>query len=713
MLDSRCLIDKIKVYCPNFDEELVLKAYDLSKYSHKSQSRSSGEPYFSHPLAVAEILIDLKLDAISVIVALLHDVIEDTDVVLEDIEKQFGKKIASLVDGVTKLTKIEHMTSKQRAAENFKKLVIATSHDIRVLIVKLADRLHNMRTINFIKEKEKRVRIAEESLTIYASLAARIGMYKIQDELQDLSFDQINSKTRHYIIDKVSEFKKKRGDLVQRIIKSIINKLSKNISNFEVHGREKTPYSIWQKMKQINVGFDQLYDIIAFRIIVKDISSCYKALGIINTNYSMIPGSFRDFISTPKDNDYKSIHLSILGPESKKIEIQIRTYDMHRTNEMGIAAHWIYKENVTKDEERQQYVWLRELVNLFEHYPSASDALEGHRIQMHDDQVFCFTPGGDIFNLPMGATVLDFAYAIHSDIGNKCISARVNDIISPLRQKLNNGDQIEIITAKDSKPSPQWLQFVVTSKAKVSIKHFVKNERNLEYSKLGKTIIDKFFASEDLRVDDDLLKKNLDKLGKKSLDELYIAIAEKTISRNEVVKALYSNYEFNKNNSIKYDIKKKTKNSQYSVPIQGLVSGMSIHFPRCCFPIPGDQIVGIINVGTGITIHNLACINVGSMSLDSDKVIDVCWKNHNDIKDDLFTVQLVLTVKNVCGSISDVTGTISAQGINISDFRIIIREVDYFEVLIDLQIHNLNELEIAIALLRMSEKIMKVSRYHV
>ena len=711
MLSAHELVDKIRKYCPDFNHELVIKAYDLSKHAHRLQYRSSGDPYFLHPLSVAEILIDFEFDVTCVIVALLHDVIEDTDVSYSEIEKIFGEKIADLVNGVTKLTKIEHMTSKQRAAENFKKLVLATANDIRVLIVKLADRLHNMRTINFIKDEKKRIKISEESLNIYASLARRIGMYKVQDELQDLSFSQTNPKIRNYIINKLLELKQERSDLVQRIIATLTSKLLEGISGFKIYGREKTPYSIWQKMKKTHVGFDQLHDIIAFRVIVNNISECYKALGIINTNYNIIPGTFDDFISNPKDNDYQSIHLSILGPKNKRIEVQIRTQIMHNINEKGIASHWNYKENIKENKERQQYAWLRELVSLFEHSTNATDVFDEHGIHIYEDQVFCFTPEGDIFNLPMRSTALDFAYAIHSDIGNKCSGVKINGVLVSLRHKLSNGDQVEIMTDQNVNPSVNWLQFVITSKAKVAIKHFIKNKRNDEYSKLGKIIINKFFDAEGLSLNDGLLERNLKKFQKKNLDELYIAIAERVIPREDVVKALYSNYELDSTDLKKSTIKNSDTNKKHFIPIQGLVSGISVHFPKCCLPIPGDEIIGIINVGTGIAIHNILCANLRTTSLASDKVVNICWKNVNEIHNELFTAQILVTIKNICGGISSASSIISNQGINIADFKVINREINSFELLIDLKVLNLNQLEMIVALLRMSDKIIKVSRY--
>ena len=538
MLTAQELIRKIKSYHHNLDEALINKAYIFAKNAHGNQKRHSGELYFSHPVAVAEIACDLKLDEESIATALLHDVVEDTDVTLNDIAENFNDDIAKIVDGVTKLSKIENLHNSERVAENFRKLTMAMSQDIRVLLVKLADRLHNMRTIEFVPWKEKRFKQANESLEIYAPLAGRIGLNKIKDELQDLSFAVINPDARSGIIFKLNEIREKNKNIIEKIIEKLNQILIAEEVECEISGREKKPYSIWIKMKAKNIGFYNLHDIMAFRIIVKDITNCYKTLGIINSNFSMIPGSFDDYISTPKENGYQSLHLAILAFEGNKIEIQIRDQTMHDASELGVASHWNYKEKFIKNnhhakiknQEKDNYRWIRELINLFENSDSASEVLRHHQLNMHKDEVFCFTPNGDIFNLPYGATIVDFAYAIHSEIGNNCISAKVNGMIAPLRQSLENGDQVEIITAKNSKPSPNWLQFVITSKAKSAIKNFIRNQKFHEYSALGQAILQKYFALKNLEFNEKLLEKSLVNFNKKTLADLYFKVADGTIS---------------------------------------------------------------------------------------------------------------------------------------------------------------------------------------
>ncbi len=712
MISASELIAKIASYNTNVDHALVQKAYIFSKAAHGNQKRHSGDLYFSHPLAVAEILIDLKLDQDSIITALLHDVVEDTDITLEDIEKEFGEDVAKLVDGVTKLGKIEAIPSDERIAENFRKLTIAMSEDIRVLLVKLADRLHNMRTLFYVPSKEKKIKKARESLTIYAPLAARIGLNKIKDEIQELSFEILEPESRNYIVARLNELYEQKKDIITKVTQDLKNLLTTEKVEFELFGREKTPYSIWQKMKNENVGFHNLPDIMAFRIVVRDIAECYRVLGIINSTYNMIPGSFKDYISTPKDNGYQSLHLVALGPFNKKIEIQIRDKRMHEVAELGVAVHWRYKERSKRNfntAENEQYRWIRELISLFENASNPSEVLKDHKIQMHKDEVFCFTPSGDIFNLPLGASLVDFAYAVHSEVGNHCVSAKVNGIISPLRQKIENGDQIEIITSKAAKPSANWLQFIITSKAKSAIKNFIRSEKFNEYQALGRVILNKFFASKNLEISDKIIEKALPNLHRKNISEVYAHVAEGLISRNEVLRAAYPDF--------KDEIKKgkpsatvKKKINKHSLPIEGLVYGMAMHFGGCCNPIPGDSIVGVINTGTGVTIHNQACHNLRNLALNPQRILDVCWKSDEEIGDELYDCRIQVVVENKSGSLADVSSIIAKKKVNITNLRIVNRSADYFELMIDIKIRNVDHLEEILSALRVSRKIVEVSR---
>lgn len=712
MLSSSELIAKIRSYHPNLNEALIQKAYILSKTAHGNQKRHSGDPYFTHPLAVAEILVDLKLDQHSIITALLHDVVEDTEVTIEEIEKDFGEEVSRLVDGVTKLSKIESISSNERVAENFRKLALAMSEDIRVLLVKLADRLHNMRTLSYMPSKEKKLKKARESLDIYAPLAGRIGLNKIKDELQELSFAIIDLESRNYIVEKLSELREKKKDLVTKITADLTKLLAEEKIECEISGREKKPYSIWLKMKKKNVGFHNLYDIMAFRIVVKDVGECYRVLGIINSTYSMIPGTFKDYISTPKENGYKSLHLAILGPFNKKIEIQIRDKKMHEVANLGVAAHWFYKENKSSAiaKESEQFRWIHELTALFEQSEAASEVLSQHKLQMHKDKVFCFTRGGDIFNLPLGSTVIDFAYAVHSEVGNTCVSAKINSIIVPLRQKLENGDQVEINTSKNSKPSMNWLQFVVTSKAKYGIKNFLRNEKFTEYSALGRAILTKFFAAKNLEISEKILEKILVNFGRKSVADLYVKVAEGVISRQDVLKATYPDFKEEEKQTHSTIIREKKINQNHAMPIKGLVNGMAMRFGGCCNPIPGDPIIGVINTGTGVTIHSQTCHNLKNLAISSNAILDICWKNDEDLGEEMYASRLRVVIENKSGSLADVSSMIAKKKVNISNIKICNRSADYFELMIDVEVRSVDHLEEIISTLRVSRKIIEVQR---
>lgn len=711
MLSFLELANKIKAYNPNTDVALIQKAYILAKNSHGNQKRHSGDPYFAHPVAVAEIVISLKLDDQSIATALLHDVVEDTEVSLHEIQEQFGSEIASLVDGITKLGKIEVLPANERLAENFRKLTMAMSQDIRVLLIKLADRLHNMRTLHFVPSAEKKLKKAKESLEIYAPLAGRIGLNNIKDELQELAFAIIHPQEYQQITEKLQDIRQKNQDLIDKILSELQNLFTKEQVVCHISGREKKPYSIWQKMQQKNIGFYSLHDIMAFRILVENVAECYKALGIVNSNFNMIPGTFKDYISTPKENGYQSLHLVILGPFSKKIEIQIRSQKMHEIAEIGLAAHWHYKQHhknkfsaTNLQQESNQYRWIRELIQLFETSESASEVLKHNKLAMHKDEVFCFTPNGDIFNLPFGSTIIDFAYAVHSEVGNACISGKVNGNIAPLRQKLENGDQIEIITSKNAKPSPNWLQFVFTSKARSAIRHFIKNEKFSEYVALGKAILHKFFASKEQELLEKDLEKVLHHFGKKNLADLYFKVAEGSITRQEVFKILHPQL----TEPVKKEkITKPTKSNK--MPIEGLVEGMAIKYAGCCNPIFGDPIIGIINTGVGVTIHRQSCLHLKNLALTQQRVLDINWKTQtNDLQS--YTAQIYLVVDAKNGGLADITSIVAKKKVNITSIKTLNRQHETLEILLNLVVSNTKQLEEIMSALKMSSKVISITR---
>src|SRR5271155_5791479 len=495
MMRQPDLVDLVKSYDPDADEAVLNRAYVYSMKAHGSQLRESGDPYFSHPVEVAGLLAQMKLDTASIATGLLHDTVEDTVATLDDIEKHFGPDIGRLVDGVTKLSRIELQSDQTKQAENFRKLVLAMSEDIRVLLVKLADRLHNMQTLHFIDSDEKRRRIARETMDIYAPLAERIGMHRMKDQLEDLAFTELYPDARASIAARLGFLRDRGGDIVSRINSELTHKLNDDGLSATISGREKSAYSIWHKMQRKDVPFEQLADVMAFRVLVEDVGECYHALGTIHSAYHVVPGRFKDYISTPKPNNYRSLHTGVIGPERQRIEIQIRTREMHEVAELGVAAHWIYKQQAGRVDGRQ-YRWLRELLEILDHASNPEEFLEHTKLEMFQDQVFAFTPKGDLIVLPRGATAVDFAYAVHSQIGDTCVGAKINGRLLPLRTELANGDQVEIVTSRAQTPSPTWERFVVTGKARARIRRFIRTQQRAQYLDLGRAILQKAFRQE-------------------------------------------------------------------------------------------------------------------------------------------------------------------------------------------------------------------------
>src|SRR5215469_12006662 len=533
------LVERVKAYDPSADEDAINRAYVYSMKAHGSQKRASGDPYFSHTVEVAGILAKMKLDAASIITGLLHDTVEDTLATLEDIEKIFGPEIARLVDGVTKLSRIELQSDQTKQAENFRKLVLAMSEDIRVLLVKLADRLHNMQTLHFITSDEKRRRIARETMDIYAPLAERLGMQRMKDQLEDLAFAELHPDARASILARRDFLRNKGAGIVPRILAELHRKLEEGgLANAAVSGREKSAYSIWRKMQRKNVTFEQLADLMAFRVLVDDVGDCYHALGIIHSGYHVVPGRFKDYISTPKPNNYRSLHTGVIGPERQRIEVQIRTREMHDVAELGVAAHWRWKQQAPQLDGRQ-YRWLRELLDILDHAAGPEEFLEHTKLEMFQDQVFCFTPKGDLIALPRGATPVDFAYAVHSQVGDRTVGAKINNRLAPLRTQLQNGDQVEIITSKAQTPSPTWERFVVTGKARARIRRFIRTQQRAQYVELGRSILVKDFRHEGHEWSEKGLDGALRKLKFDTVDELLVAVGTGNLSGREVIHAVF------------------------------------------------------------------------------------------------------------------------------------------------------------------------------
>jgi guanosine-3',5'-bis(diphosphate) 3'-pyrophosphohydrolase len=704
------LVERVKAYDPLADEDAINRAYVFSMKAHGSQKRASGDPYFSHTVEVAGILAKMKLDAASIITGLLHDTVEDTLATTEDIEKLFGSDIGRLVDGVTKLSRLELQSDQTKQAENFRKLVLAMSEDIRVLLVKLADRLHNMRTLHFITDGDKRRRIARETMEIYAPLAERIGMNEMKDELEDLAFAELYPEARESLKTRLNFLREKGGDVVSRIIDELKSTLKKTGIDAEVSGREKTTYSVWRKMQKKNVGFEQLSDVMAFRVVVPDVEQCYHALGVIHSRYHVVPGRFKDYISTPKPNNYRALHTGVIGPERQRIEIQIRTPEMHEVAELGVAAHWVYKEGAPNTEGRQ-YRWLRELLDILEHASDPQEFLEHTKLEMYQDQVFCFTPKGDLIELPRGSTAVDFAYAVHSEIGDTCVGAKINGRLVPLRTELANGDQVEVVTSKAQTPSPTWERFVVSGKAKARIRRYVRTQQRQQYLDLGKAILQKAFRQEGHDFAEKALDVALKQFKCAATEDLYVAVGEGLHTGREVVHAIFPpKPDARSSKVVALTPRGKTKKpSENAVPIRGLIPGMAVHFAGCCHPLPGDRIVGIVMTGKGVTIHTIDCDTLDTYAETPDRWLDVSW-SEEDETDHVHVGRISVTLGNEPGSLGSLTTVIGKSGGNITNLKITNRSVDFFELLVDIEVQNLRHLTNIIAALRATPVINSVER---
>ena len=709
------LLEQVKAYDPGADEDALNRAYVFAMKAHGVQKRASGDPYFSHPLEVAGILTKYKLDSASIVTALLHDTIEDTPATLEDIEHHFGKEVARLVNGVTKLTRIELQSDHATQAENFRKLVLAMSEDIRVLLVKLADRLHNMRTLHHIEEPEKRRRIATETMDIYAPLAERIGMQEMKNELEDLAFAEINPDVRNSILARLDFLRKQGGDLVARIITQLGATLAESGIKAAVVGREKTPYSVWRKMWHQEVGFEQLSDIMGFRVIVDSVEECYRTLGVVHSAYAVVPDRFKDYISTPKPNGYRSLHTGVFGPERQRIEMQIRTREMHEVAEHGVAAHWIYKQGAGRMDGRQ-YRWIRELLDILETAAGPEEFLEHTKLEMFRDQVFCFTPRGDLINLPRGATAVDFAYAVHSEVGDNCVGAKINGRMMPLRTQLGNGDQVEIITSKAQTPSPTWERFVVTGKARSRIRRFIRSKERDQYVQLGRAILDRAFREEGYEFSNKALEGVLKVFKMGDADDLCADVGAGHHTGRDVVEAVFPGTRKKKRKDEKVvplararSRKAKKKGKGAAIPIKGLIPGMAMHFAMCCYPLPGDRIVGIVTTGKGVTIHTIDCETLENHAETPERWLDVAWEIDSESLD-VHVARVYLTVLNEPGSLGNLSTVIAKNEGNISNLKITERSREFFDMVIDIEVRDVKHLTNIIAALRATPVINSVER---
>ena len=706
MLRQYELVDLVKSYDPDADEDALNRAYVFAMKKHGAQLRASGDPYYSHPVEVAGILTKFKLDCSSIIAGLLHDTVEDTDTSIEEIKNLFGEQVAQIVDGVTKLAMIEQKSANKKQAENFRKLLLAMSEDIRVLLIKLADRLHNMRTLHFCAP-EKRARIAKETLDIYAPLAERIGMQEVKSELEEIAFAELHKEAHDSIVARLNFLREQGNNLVPKIIQRLQKDMEENGIKATITGREKTPYSIWRKMQQKNATFEQLCDIMAFRICVDDVTTCYQALGVVHSKYHMVPRRFKDYISTPKPNGYKSIHTGVIGPENTRIEIQIRTYEMHEVAEKGVAAHWAYKQG-----ERvvgRNFKWIRELLEILEQASNPEEFLENTKLEMYNDQVFCFTPKGDLIGLPINSTPVDFAYAVHSSVG-----AKINGEIRPLRTVLQNGDQVEVLTSKAQHPSTEWERFVVTGKAKAAIRRYVRAHKREQFIEMGQQTLERTFKGENLELSDKGLVNVLPNFEAESIDDIYAKVGEGLISGWDVLRAVYPGYKQSKLekvvNSLKPVFKKSLrKNKKEELKINGLIPGMAVHFSGCCHPLPGDRIVGIVTTGKGVAVHTIDCKQLEKYADEPERWLDISWGDEAS-QEGVHTGRLKVMLTNEPGSLGEFSNVVARYNGNISNLNIVNRTISYFELLVDIEVKDLKHLTDIIAALRASKVVSYVSR---
>jgi len=698
------LVERVLAYDPGADEDLLNKAYVFAMTAHGKQFRASGDPYFAHPLEVAAVLTDLKLDVATIVTALLHDTIEDTLVTYEEIRDKFGEEIANLVDGVTKLSQLELFSERTKQAENFRKFMLAITSDIRVLLVKLADRLHNMRTLGYIEKPEKRRRIAQETVDIYAPLAGRIGMQNMREELEDLAFAELDAEARNSIVTHFARLDMVSGDRVGRIADQIKRRLAEEGMEAWVYGRAKRPFSIWRKLQTKKLSFEQLSDIFGFRVIVGSLEDCYRALGIIHTNWQMVPERFKDFISTPKPNGYRSIHTTVIGPEKQRVEIQIRTQEMHDIAERGVAAHWRYREAVPDKglPDSATYGWLRDMVDLLEKGDTAEEAMEHSKLALYQDQVFCFTPKGSLISLPRGATPIDFAYAVHTDLGNSAVGAKVNGNHVPLHTPLKNGDQVEIISMRDSAPSPMWEQFVVTGRARAEIRRFLRHAQRDEHVKFGRKILEKVFSDEKRELTEKAVEGVAKKLRLAKADDVFADVGRGALRPHEVLEAVFP------------ELKNKQKikpvahpGDGHAISIKGLTEGISYRLGQCCHPIPGDRIVGLNSPGEGLVIHTIDCGALEQAS-DMDDWLDVSWGG--GASSGLSVARILVRINNNPGALAAVMTAIAGNGGNISNMKIANRNPLYFDFLIDVEVRDVPHLQNIQGALRVSDAVESVSR---
>ncbi len=714
------LIRKIHKNSPHLDTDQIVKAYEYSKSAHKGQKRWSGEPYITHPLSVADILVDLHMDQESIITALLHDVVEDTEVSLEQIKKEFGLKVASLVDGVTKISKMDFRNIHQKQSENIRKMIIAMGKDVRVILVKLADRLHNLRTLQYMSFS-KQVRIANETLDIYTPLASRLGMNEIKLEMEDLSFKYSSPETFNFLNRKMSQLNQDRERYSEKVIHLLARALKDNkIEGCEVKGRYKNIYSIHRKMFRDNISFEDIYDLVGFRICVKEIHECYEALGLVHALWRPVPGRFKDFIAMPKPNHYQSLHTTVIGPEGQKIEIQIRTYDMHLTAERGIAAHWIYKSQKKNQKVKQRtlgtFNWLKDLVSLHQSSSDSNEFLENIKLDLFEAAIYVFTPAGDIKEFPKNATPIDFAYSIHTDVGSKIIGAKVNGFQVPLKYKLQSGDTVEVITSKKQQPSKDWLKICVTSRARSKIKNYFKTEERKISAEIGKKIMEKNCQKFNL-LEQDIVSHTryndfLKNCGFNKIEDIYINLGIGKLSFEHLYKFLYKkDLKVEDKDTSKFSISSffssnKQKTSNVSPIIIEGSNNILVHFAKCCNPVLGDSIRAYISPKKGIVIHRSLCWKLSGVA--PERFVEVDWTKSSLSTEFLLDLQVVCDDKP--GTLSQLSEVFNSFSLNIIDVQVN-REANVKVFLaFKTKVKDLDQLQQLIDRLHKVDSVISVSR---
>lgn len=689
------LVARVESYHPNPDITKLRKAFEMAKVAHSKQARKSGEPYIVHPVEVTEIVTDLKLDVASLCAALMHDVVEDTDVTLEKLEEDFGEEVVSLVDGLTKLNKLRFNTREERQAENFRKMIIAMSNDLRVILVKLCDRVHNMRTMQHMPE-HKQVEISQETLDIYAPLANRLGISWIKVELEDLALRYLYPDAYREMEDQIAMTREKREAYIDKVIKILERVLRENnVHQFELQGRVKHMYSIFRKMQRSNIEFDQVYDMLAFRIIVDNVAQCYEALGVVHNLWKPIPGRFKDYIAIPKPNMYQSLHTSVLGPYRERIEIQIRTHDMHRVAEEGIAAHWMYKEGrITPGEDEQKFAWLRQLMEWQRDLTDPMEFLETVKIDLFADEVYVFTPKGEVKSFPKGATPVDFAYSIHTEVGHHCSGAKINGSIVTLKYQLRNGDIVEILTSPNQRPKQDWLQFVVTSRARTKIKQFVRKEQRERSREIGRGLLEKLLRRHKLSYNKLEKSGELEQAARScknlNLDEMLIQLGLGKLQPETVLSKLLPEEEVEAPAPEAQDEGRITRlldrfrrKPKGGISVDG-VDDIMVRFARCCSALPGEPIIGFVTRGRGVTVHARGCQKI--RHLEPERQIDVHWTVAAEKGDYKRAVNVRVVCADRPGLLANISNTFSQFGINISQAHCRTTEdrraINTFEILV-------------------------------